>query len=68
MSKKCYAVRREEENIVKLQAAVNELKTEIENRLTTTVKGVKEVMEESMETERRKLNITIHRVKGENAE
>ena len=57
-----------EEGIAKLQVEVSQLKSGMENRLTTTVQEVKEDIEESWEIERRKMNIIIHGVKDEDAE
>ena len=56
-----------EEGIAKLQVEVSQLKSGMENRLTTTVQEVKENIEESWEIERRKMNIIIHGVKDEDA-
>src|SRR5208282_6252347 len=58
----------EEEEFVKLQKDVCEMRTEIESKVNSSVKSVKEDFEETLEIERRKTNIVIHGVTEEDAE
>jgi len=58
----------EEEEFVKLQKDVCEMRTEIESKVNSSVKSVKEDFEETLEIERRKNNIVIHGVTEEDAE
>jgi hypothetical protein len=54
-----------DEGTAQLHVEVNQLKSGMENRLTTTVQEFKEDLEESREIESRKMNIIIHVVKDE---
>lgn len=61
-------VQKEEEDIMRLQKEVGEMKTEMEMRVTTSAKIVKEDVDERLEIERRKGNLIIHGVPESNAE
>jgi hypothetical protein len=56
-----------EEEIQKLQMDIKVIKSGLESQLNTTVKEVREDVEESMEIERRKLNLIIHEIGDEDA-
>jgi chromosome segregation ATPase len=58
----------EDEDFKKLEKEVSALKTELESKVKKTVIGVKENVEETLEIERRKMNLVIHGVPETDAE
>ena len=57
-----------EVEIVRLQKEVGEMKAELETKVSTTCRSVKEDVEETLEIERRKYNLVIHGVPETDAE
>ena len=54
--------RNDDEEIKKLEKEVSALKTELDSKVIKTVVGVNENVEETLEIERRKMNLVIHGV------
>jgi hypothetical protein len=61
-------VEKDNPEVQTLQSELAELKSGMTSQLNTTVKEMKEEVEESLEIERRKMNLVIHGLKDEDAE
>jgi hypothetical protein len=61
-------VEKDNPEVQNLQSEWAELKSGMTNQLNTTVKEMKEEVEERLEMERRKMNLVIHGLRDEDAE